>query len=233
MSAIDARPKTMDFALRPLQEQDIPQSVEIERDAFPNHFPQTSFRRELKNRIASYLVAWRPEDVTQNGTEPLSVPDAAQVDGDRPLISRLLRNARSFWPRRHSAWAPGQPFVAGFLGLWYIADEAHVVSVGVREGLRGLGIGELLLIGAIEQAMSGRAKVVTLEARVSNYIARNLYLKYGFKERGIRKGYYTDNREDAVIMAADPINLPSYQERFRKLAQAHEQRWGYAERILF
>ena len=237
MSAIERQPKIlpgkdMPFAVRPLEEKDVAQSAEIERDAFPALFPPTSFRRELNNRMASYLVAWRRDDVENANALPSEQPNASEEQDSRPLVSRLISNARSLLPKRYSAWEPGDQFLAGFLGIWYMVDEAHVVSVGVRERYRGWGVGELLLIAAIEQAMKQRAEVVTLEVRASNYVAKNLYLKYGFEEKGMRKGYYSDNREDALIMTTDPINVAPYPEEFRKLVQAHEARWGCAERVL-
>ena len=222
----------MPFGIRPLREHDIAQSAEIERDAFPTLFPPTSFRRELKNSAARYLVAWRRDDVRGSSTIAESAPYPPRHDADRPLIGRLLSNARQLWPRRDSAWEPGQEFLAGFLGTWYMADEAHIVAVGVRRDYRGQGIGELLLLGAVEQASLQGSRTVTLEVRVSNLVAQNLYLKYGFRERGIRKGYYTDDREDAVIMTTDPIDRPPYKERLAALAREFAQRWGQAERIL-
>ena len=239
MSAIEREPKIlpgkdMPFAIRPLEEKDVAQSAEIERDAFPTLFPPTSFRRELNNRMANYLVAWRRGNVDgpDANAPPSEQPSASEGQNSRPLVSRLINNARSLLPKRHSAWEPGDQFLAGFLGTWYMVDEAHVVSVGVRARYRGSGIGELLLIAAIEHAMKRRAEVVTLEVRVSNHVAKNLYLKYGFEEKGRRNGYYTDNREDALIMTTEPINESPYPEEFRKLVQAHEVRWGCAERIL-
>ena len=123
-------------------------------------------------------------------------------------------------------------FVAGFLGASYMVDEVHIVSVGVRGTLRGRGIGELLLIGAIEQAMARDARVVSLEVRPSNMVARNLYHKYGFRSRGLRKSYYADNREDAIIMTTDPIKEAPFPDLLRSLTLAHERRWGRAERFL-
>ena len=111
-------------------------------------------------------------------------------------------------------------------------DDAHIVSVGVRTDYRGCGIGELLLIGAIEQAQQRRMPAVTLEVRVSNHIAQNLYKKYGFEEMGVRKGYYSDNREDALIMTVSGIRSQSYREEFERLTKSHRQRWGRAERTV-
>lgn len=224
------QPRTMPFALRPLEERDILQSEEIERDAFPTLFPPTSFRRELKNSMAAYLVAWRRDDVLQPAPR---AGDSGHGYSNRPLLNRLIHNARSMLPVRQATLDNEQQFLAGFVGIWYMVDEAHVVSIGVRREYRGQGIGELLLIGGIEHALARRARVVTLEVRVSNYIARNLYIKYGFKEQGVRKSYYTDNREDALIMTTDPIQTSEYMDRFHGLVEAHERRWGRADRVLF
>ena len=221
--------REMRFAIRPLEERDIAQSAEIERDAFPTLFPPTSFRRELKNRVARYLVAWRRDDST-NGTT--NGPARPQEEIERPLIGRLLQTAKNFRHGRNSTPEEGQ-FLAGFVGTWYMTDEAHIVSVGVKGDHRSRGIGELLVIAAIEQAITQLAKVVTLEVRVSNHTAKNLYRKYGFEERGLRKGYYTDNREDAAIMTTGPIQHTAYQQAFGKLVSLHEERWGRSARSLF
>ena len=218
----------MPFAVRPLTDQDVPQSVQIERDAFPTLLPPTSFHRELRNRRASYLVAWRPNEVSQNGLRPARSAGADRVSGTNALMGSILKGARQIMSSR----SDGASFIAGFLGAWYMDDQAHIVSVGVRSACRGCGIGELLLIGAIEQAMVRSFQAVTLEVRPSNGVATNLYRKYGFTERGIRKAYYADNREDAVIMTTDPIQQAPYRELFRELALAHQQRWGVSERLL-
>ena len=214
----------MPYALRPMQEQDLAQAAEIERDAFPTLFPPTSFRRELKNRLARYLVAWRRE----------APPEIAAHLEYQPtgVHRRFLHRTARLWRGRPSAWQPGHQYLVGFLGTWYMPDEAHIVSVGVRADYRGYGIGELLIIGAIEQAISRRMHAVTLEVRVSNRIAQNLYKKYGFEKMGVRKAYYSDNREDALIMTASAIHSVSYREDLRGLITSHQQRWGTADRTL-
>ena len=218
----------MPFAVRPLEERDVLQSSEMEREVFPTLVPSTSFRRELKNRAARYLIAWRSGEPGENGAEGPPEPPSDSPD-DGGLVGRLLRSAGPLgrpWARQ-----PTQ-LLAGFIGVWYMTDEAHVVAVGVRNRFRGRGVGELLLIGAIEQAVLRQATVVTLEVRVSNHAAKSLYRKYGFVERGIRKKYYTDNREDAAIMTTGPIQHPPFQEEFRELVGKHEERWGRSQRLL-
>lgn len=220
-------PRKMAFAVRPMEERDLLQCAEVEREAFPSLFPPTSFRGEMKNKIARYMVATR---VDTAGTQPAPrSPGATAVAGDRLLINRLISRIRR---QRDTAWQVGQEFVAGFVGIWYMVDEAHIVAVGVRSEYRGKGIGELLLISAIEQAVEREARLVTLEVRVSNGVARNLYQKFGMTEKGVRKGYYTDNREDALIMSTGPVHASDYAQRLDRLVRGHSQRWGRAERRL-
>ena len=88
----------------------------------------------------------------------------------------------------------------------------------------------MLLLSAIERAIERELRRVTLEVRVSNHVAQNLYKKYGFTERGLRKGYYTDNREDALIMTTPLILTETYKTRLRDLAAAYGSRRGPSER---
>jgi ribosomal-protein-alanine N-acetyltransferase len=72
-------------------------------------------------------------------------------------------------------------------------------------------LGELLLLGLLDEARRLRARLATLEVRVSNSAAQALYAKYGFEQVGRRKGYYSDNREDALIMTTPELASPDYQ----------------------
>ena len=90
--------------------------------------------------------------------------------------------------------------VVGYCGMWLIMDEAHITNIAISPKERGKKFGEALMREAMERAKAQGAKLMTLEARVSNVAALNLYKKLGFKNGGIRKGYYTDNQEDAIVM---------------------------------
>lgn len=79
-------------------------------------------------------------------------------------------------------------------------DEAHITNIAISPKERGKKFGEALMREAMERAKAQGAKLMTLEARVSNVAALNLYRKLGFQNGGIRKGYYTDNQEDAIVM---------------------------------
>lgn len=90
--------------------------------------------------------------------------------------------------------------VIGYAGMWLILDEGHITNIAVHPEYRGIGAGNLLLESLIEICRTESITSLTLEVRKSNLVAQNLYKKYGFLEQGIRKGYYGDNKEDAVIM---------------------------------
>jgi ribosomal-protein-alanine N-acetyltransferase len=93
----------------------------------------------------------------------------------------------------------------GYIGTWQIIEEAHITNVSVRMDYRRKKIGEALLHRAIEDCYKNGIKYITLEVRVSNEKAINLYTKYGFKSLGTRKEYYQDNNEDALIMWTENI----------------------------
>ncbi|HHX24142.1 MAG: ribosomal protein S18-alanine N-acetyltransferase [Tepidanaerobacteraceae bacterium] len=95
--------------------------------------------------------------------------------------------------------------IIGYAGMWIILDEAHVTNIGVLSDYRGAGIGELLMRSLMNLAKDRGAKKMTLEVRKTNYVAQNLYSKLGFEPIGIRRGYYLDDGEDAVIMWKDSL----------------------------
>ncbi|MFD2613788.1 ribosomal protein S18-alanine N-acetyltransferase [Paenibacillus gansuensis] len=99
--------------------------------------------------------------------------------------------------------------IAGYGGMWMIMDEAHVTNIAVRAKYRGRKLGERLLREMQQTAAYIGAVKMTLEVRMSNTVAQNLYTKLGFARAGVRKGYYSDNQEDALIMWAE---LPKYSE---------------------
>jgi [ribosomal protein S18]-alanine N-acetyltransferase len=113
------------------------------------------------------------------------------------------------------AWADDK--VVGYSGMWVIMDEAHITTIGVDTDYRGRKIGERILVAILEEAQRRGARRATLEVRESNDLAQNLYRKYGFVPAAIRKGYYSDNNEDAVVMWVDDMFSSHYQEQFGKL----------------
>lgn len=100
----------------------------------------------------------------------------------------------------HYLVAEDETGIIGFCGMWLVIDAAQITNVAVVERMRGKKIGEALMKEAMRVAREGNMDVMSLEVRVTNVVAQNLYRKLGFQDGGIRKGYYTDNGEDALVM---------------------------------
>mgnify|MGYP001953974939 CR=1 FL=1 len=90
--------------------------------------------------------------------------------------------------------------IIGYCGVWIIVDEAHITNVAVLPEYRGRKLGEAIMRKVMDVAREKGAKTMTLEVRLSNYVAQSLYRKLGFQNGAIRKNYYTDNQEDAIVM---------------------------------
>ncbi|CAH2715063.1 MULTISPECIES: ribosomal protein S18-alanine N-acetyltransferase [Neobacillus] len=90
--------------------------------------------------------------------------------------------------------------VIGYCGTWVVIDEAHVTNVAVLPGYRGKKLGEALMSKLMSMSREMGARKMTLEVRVTNHVAQSLYRKLGFQNGGIRKNYYSDNQENALIM---------------------------------
>ena len=112
------------------------------------------------------------------------------------------------------------PTIVGYGGMWRMYDEAHVTTIGVRRDLHHQGLGRILFAGLIQAAYDMGAKWVTLEVRTSNENAMKMYEAFSFKVIGRRKGYYTDNGEDAIVMWSDSIHSP----RFRRAYEVNLER---------
>ena len=201
------------YIIRPMKYEDIPQVAQIDREAFPGEWvfrSQAAYKQDLANPSVRYVVACRKKDVAESG---------GQLIPKLPWFKRLLNYERRLDVPEH---------VVGFAGFWMMVGEAHMIAIGVRDGYRQLGIGEGLLIATIELAQTVNANIVTLEVRASNTAALSLYRKYGFSDRGLRRGYYSDNKEDGVIMTVEDIDSASFQEHLNHLKQAHSRKWGVA-----
>ena len=228
----DAR-YAMPWLLRPMHEGDATQAVQVDRDAFPENKYAPPFKRDLRERkYAHYLVAVAHDapynDYARANNLPLGGGNAA--GNGRGRGGRITSAVKRILGVDSGAISETEELIAGYLGLWAVIDEGHITSVGVRNSHQGQGIGELLIIGAIEVSKLLNCRVVTLEVRVSNEVAQSLYTKYGFKTVGRRKRYYSDNQEDAYIMTTDPIDSPEYADLLADRTHHHSMRWGVTYR---
>ena len=107
--------------------------------------------------------------------------------------------------------------IAAYGGMWLMVDEAHITTFAVDPAWRRQGIGERLLLAFLDIAIERDAHEATLEVRLSNLAARRLYEKYGFRPVGLRPNYYSDDREDALIMTTEPLAERAMLERIARL----------------
>lgn len=194
----------MKYAIRPMLIEDISQVTEIDRQAFPTLEPHTSFKRELNNKLAHYMVAY-----------DTSIQFAERNNNHSASTSRI---DKILYGIKHIFIKPTtKQLIVGFIGIWFIVDEAHIITLAVREQYRGQNIGKLLLIAAANIAMENKINFLTLEVRASNTSAQSLYETFGFIPRGERPGYYTDTKENAIIMTTEPLFSSTFKETLDKI----------------
>jgi ribosomal-protein-alanine N-acetyltransferase len=198
------------YRIRPMHPEDIAQVMDIERDSFPSMWPQTVYQRELKNKMSHYLVAYEPA-----ADEPI---EGAEEDSSsmRGLVRRFFGGLPKLPDER----------VVGMVGLWCVMGEGHIVTIAVRPERRRQGIGEVLLVAALEAALEAGQDEVTLEYRISNEAARALYEKYGFSQVGVRARYYSDNQEDAVLMTTPPLRSTAFRRLLTQRLSELRASWG-------
>lgn len=199
----------MYYFIEPMVEEDISQVQQVERESFSTSWSSNTFRRELRSPASCrYIVA----------RSSLGPPPPQQRT--RPAPSNRGGLLGTLFPGLFGSPAPvddpAYPII-GYGGVWLTVDDAHVTTIAVAPVYRGQGLGELLLNGLIDQALDLQALIMTLEVRVSNLVAQNLYAKYGFEVVGRRPRYYTDNAEDALIMSTESIRTPEYRARLNEL----------------
>ena len=206
------------YCVRKASTDDLTELSIIEREAFTESWPPTPFRRDLASKNVEILVV----SIDLN---PSLMPEKSEVNEisyeNVGYMHRFLKQLNNLWSDKASHDTKN---IVGYIATRYMYDEAHITSIAVRKSFRGMGMGELLLMSAVSNAMTKSYRTTTLEVRVSNRAAQSLYKKYGFNEVGIRKRYYSDNNEDAYIMTTDILYSDLYTGHFRKLVDRFNQR---------
>ena len=113
---------------------------------------------------------------------------------------------------------PEKKELVGYLGSWFIVDECHITNVSVSPEYRRKNIASQLIKTLIDECYAKMIKYITLEVRVSNAAAIALYEKFGLKSIGVRKKYYQDNNEDALIMFTENIWHEKFKTVYNNLA---------------
>lgn len=107
--------------------------------------------------------------------------------------------------------------VAGYVGLMFVDDEAHVTTIAVAPEHQRQGLGTLLMIDVVRTSTEAGACHLSLEVATGNHTAQALYRRFGFAPAGVRKGYYPATGEDAIVMFARDISSHPYVERVRRI----------------
>lgn len=126
------------------------------------------------------------------------------------FLSELAqRTSRTYLVARHA----GE--VVGYCGMMFAAGDAHVTNIAVDPSFHGRKVGTRLLLTVVTEAIARGCTSVSLEVRVSNAIAQSLYSKFGFSVEGVRKGYYIETREDALVMTVNDITSTDFRLRLQ------------------
>ena len=145
-------------------------------------------RRHLRGVMAIerqvYPRPWSPS---------LFLAEMAESDNRNYIVARIGRD------------------IVGYAGLINYGDEAHVTTIAVDPEHHRRKIGTVLLFELVEWAIEQGARAVSLEVRVSNWGAQRMYQRFGFRPVGVRKGYYQETGEDALIMWADDVHTAEYE----------------------
>ncbi|MGI8589034.1 MAG: ribosomal protein S18-alanine N-acetyltransferase [Chloroflexia bacterium] len=200
----------MPYVIEPMQIGDVPEVAEVEKECFSTPWPESAYRRELRNPASNrYVVCrWVHQSARRQSAGGWPPPGS-------PLRERLGRWLPALFPPSPDLVSPYP--VAGFAGLWLMVDEAHVTTIGVAPPHRGRHVGEMLFLTMIDAALDMRATWLTLEVRVSNTVAQNLYKKYGLTVASTRRHYYSDDGEDAYLMWSKPLHSVAFREKLEGL----------------
>lgn len=149
-----------------------------------------------------------------------SVLRIEEVVHPRPWSMGLFLSELSYGPSRVWYVAKVRSQVVGYAGLMVVEDDGHITNVAVAPAWQGHRIGRRLLHALALAALDRQVRNLTLEVRVGNEPAQRLYRAFGFAPVGVRKGYYQETGEDALIMWAIDIDTPEYGRRLDELASA-------------
>jgi ribosomal-protein-alanine N-acetyltransferase len=194
------------YRVEPMTSHDIAAVMQIEQEAFSAPWSARAYDYELQyNEMAHYFVVRSHPAAGASGQTRNTTPAS--------WWQRLVRREKDV----SVPTTVGQNHILGYGGFWLMVDEAHISTIAAHRDWRRRGIGELLLASMIDAGAEIGAHMITLEVRLSNVNAQSLYRKYGFEVTGRRKGYYSDNGEDALIMSTPTVTTAEFQSRMQDL----------------
>ncbi len=188
------------YVIRPMEQNDVPTVVAIDQMSFATPWQASSYQYELRHP-------------TQSAYYALLKPHTDEPSHPRPRWLQQLRNLLGITKESR---------VIGYVGFRLRPNDAHISTIAVHPDWRGRGLGELLLLTAIEKVLELENDVVTLEVRASNLVAQRLYRKYSFRFMGVHQNYYRDG-EDAWLMEVN-VGQAAYRSRLHEMRRAMHAR---------
>lgn len=193
------------YVVEAMRLDDLEEVLDIERVSFPSPWSLRSYQWEITANDQAFYLAVRQRQ-----------PELAEESPKPCLVTNIFRSLGLQTTERTP--------VLGYGGFWLIVDEAHISTLAVHPNWRRHGLGALLLMALLDKAVEVGAVVATLEVRVSNVAARNLYRTFGFEQVGLRPHYYLDNDEDALIMTTPLLVTATFQQKLQQLKDSLSHR---------
>ena len=144
----------------------------------------------------------------------------------RPWSASLFLSELSQRTTRTYIVARHEGEVIGYSGMMFTGREAHVTNIAVDPDFHGRKVGTRLLMFVVTEAIARGAEVLSLEVRVTNSVAQNMYEKFGFSSVSVRKGYYIETNEDALVMVAENALSTEYRLLLQKIREELDQVTG-------
>lgn len=223
MASVPIRSDRLDVVVEPMRLSDMPSVLAIERASFSSPWPVRAYSYEMRNDASHYFVLRRRGgEVVQNDVPGMRPPDSAcppagPLRDEKPgLLQRMWQGLRY----------RGKRDVIGYGGFWTSGHRAHISTLAVAPQWRNRRLGLLLMVHMLDHALALGMRTVTLEVRVSNYVAQNLYRKCGFERSGVHRSYYRDNGEDALLMSTPSLISSTYRAHLAALREELRQCLG-------
>lgn len=140
----------------------------------------------------------------------------------RPWSAALFFSEISQRKTRHYVVATADKGLVGYGGLMVHQDEGHITTIAVDPEFQHRGVGARVLLDLFEQARAREAHTLALEVRVGNWPAQRLYAWFGFRPVGVRKNYYAETGEDALVMWIDDVRGEEITRRMERIRESLE-----------
>ena len=182
----------------------------------------TRVSREMASSTAPFNATVRPGDLR---VDPMRKRDLKRVlEIERKVYPtawtmNVFLSELSYKKERSYSVARIGTEVVGYSGVMYVLEDAHITNIAVDPDYQRRHVGSALMYSLAMEAIDAGCKNLTLEVRVSNQPAQRMYQSFGFMPVGVRKGYYQESNEDAIIMWSYDVDTPEYAARLERLSQ--------------